>query len=148
VFNVSLPVAAPVSSASAPLMPAWAVARTNGKAALLPEDRAEVYERLAHEAEQLEGAKERLRKVQLDTIAFGLRLGTAVEAGATLHLIPADRDILMQSLASELASYIEVIHWNALWAGACEAVADNVTSTAAMTPYLRKRLAALPPEFN
>jgi hypothetical protein len=143
VFDVTLPAAA-LSVAAAPLLPGWSVAKINGKAALLSEERGEVYERLSHEADELEKAKDRYRKAFLDLSATGLRLGAEIEPGATLHLAPADRDILIQNFASALASQIEVIQWNAAWAGACDAVANDVTSFEAMTPYLKQHTAALP----
>ena len=96
----------------------------------------------------MENAKERLRKAELDLSATGFRLGAVVELGATLHLTVADRDMLIQSLASVLASYIEVVQWNAVWAGACDAVASDTTSSEAMTPYLKQHVSALPSQFK
>jgi hypothetical protein len=148
IFDLTLPAAAPFPGNAAPLLPAWSVAKTNGNAALLPEERAEVYERLSREANMLENAKDRLRKADLDLTATGLRLGTVVKPGATLHLTIPEHDILVQSLASELASSIEVISWNALWAGACDAVANDVSSLEGMTPYLKQHVSALPTQFK
>jgi DNA-binding PucR family transcriptional regulator len=147
-FNVALPAAAPFPQVSAPLLPAWSVAKSNGKAALLPDERAKIYERLSHEADELENAKERWRKANLDLTATGLRLGTVIAPGATLHLTIAEHDIMVQSLASVLASQIEVIQWNAAWAGACDAIANDATSLEAITPYLKQHISALPSQFK
>ena len=148
VFDLTLPAAAPFPGNDAPLLLAWSVAKTNGVAALLPEERAEVYERLNREFNVMENAKERLRKVDLDLTATGMRHGTVVKPGATLHLSTPERDILMQSLASDLASMTEIIHDNAVWAGACDAVANDVSSFEGMTPYLKQHVSALPTQFK
>lgn len=148
IFDVTLPAATLFPSVTAPLLPAWSVAKTNGKAALLPDERAAVYERLITEADKLESAKDRLRKADLDLTAIGLRFNAIIGPGVSLHLTLADRDTLLQSLASEVASYLEVIHWNAIWAGACDAVASDARSSEAMTPYLKQHVLALPPQFK
>jgi hypothetical protein len=147
VLEVTLPAAPPFPTAAAPLLPVWLVAKTNGKVALLPEERAEVYERLSHEADMLADAKDRWRKAQLDLTAAGLRLGTVLEPGATLRLTVTDRDILIQGLTLALATQNEVISWNAVWAGACDAVANDAASLEAVTPYLQRHIAALPSQY-
>jgi hypothetical protein len=116
-FDITLPAAAHLSGVSATLLPAWSVAKNNGKA-------------------------------DLDLTALGLRLGAAIEPGARLRLTAADHDTLMQSLAFELASYLEVIHWNAIWAGACDAIANDAASVEAMTSYLEQHSAAVPSQFR
>jgi hypothetical protein len=147
-FDLTLPDASPFPGNAAPLLPAWSVAKTNGNAALLAEERAEVYERLSREANMLESAKDRFRKADLDLTATGVRLGTVLKPGATLHLTILEHDILVQSLAAELASSTEVISWNALWAGACDAVASDVSSLEEMVPYLKQHVSALPTQFK
>jgi hypothetical protein len=129
----------------APSRAVWAVAKSSGKVALLPESQAEAFDRVDLQAEQFRLAADRTNAATRALANFDLRTGTTVEPGATLHLTPAQRDDLLASLTTNITEALGTINWVASWQGASEAVLDGVTDQDEMSVYMdRARAAAIP----
>jgi hypothetical protein len=116
----------------------WTVAKSNGKAALLPDELAQVYDRVDLQA------VEYMRALQLSSDAdtgfrsVKRRLGTGLAAGETLHLSTGDAEDLANALSdsSSAISYLE--NWALNWEAGCEAVLDGVQQRDQMGDYIRE----------
>ena len=142
--TVTLPSAAPFPLDHAPSRAVWSVARSSGKVALLPENLAEVYDRLDFDAEESLQFRHDRDKVHTEMIAFEARSGVALKPGNTLHLTPADCGELSHILARFYAGFRYTNEWQAYWAGAADAVLHNVQSRDEMVPYLNRYHDSLP----
>jgi len=143
-ITVTLPPLAQFQGERAPSRAVWSVAQSNGKVALLPENLAEVYDRLDYDAEQFFQARNGRFKVEVQMTAFETRFGVAIKPGVTLHLEAAAYDELSRLLARYYAACNNDNDWTAYWAGAADAVLHNAQSRDKMTPYLDRHHASLP----
>jgi hypothetical protein len=128
----------------APSRAVWTVARANGKVALLREETAEIYSRLDYEAEQYDRAQYDRMKNHADALAVGERMGVKLVPGGTVRLTIADRDELARAASHAWTAWHNANYWQSAWAGASDAVAQQVQSRAAMDPYLDRHGAELP----
>ncbi len=144
VVTVTLPPKSFAKKGHEPSRAVWAVAKTNGKAALLPDNFVAIYDRLDYEAAQFEMSVDALLKVEGETIALQTRLGTDIAPGAVLHLSTAKRDEVIQTLAKTYAASHDAERWSANWAAASDAVIHRVQSRDDMDAYLDRRNQALP----
>jgi hypothetical protein len=137
--DVALP-PRPALTAPLPNRAIWAIAKTNGKAALLPDNLAETYNYLDFMAELSYQAREASSAPGLAVSATTTRLGIGINlpSATRLHLSVADRDALVQALAQLSAARNAEITRLAAWQGANNAVADGVQSREAMEPYTRR----------
>lgn len=122
---------------------AWTVAHTNGKAALIPQDTAEVFDRSDYVAENLYKALEDIYAAESESIATEARIGSKLEPGATLRLSPADRDDLAKSVARSMAANAYFLYSAASAAGTADAIANQVQSREAMNVYIAQHREAL-----
>ena len=137
-IDVTLPLRQPTPPPITPEQAAWAIATTNGTVALLSDNLAEVYQRLDLEAEVANYAQTKVNDSAVEMAAVSVRLGLALDPGATLHLSPADRDLLLQALSRVEADWSQVLLRDAFWQGAADAVAHNVSSRDDIVPYMRQ----------
>lgn len=126
-----------------PARATWTIARTNGKAALLPDNLAETYNRLNVEADMEEESRAAVSAADLAVTGITIRLGVDLDHASHLHLSVADRDALAQSLAQLSAAWMAIITRMAIWRGANNAVADGAESWQAMGPYVLQSLNAV-----
>ena len=125
----------------------WTLARSNGKAALLPENLGEIYDRVARENDQAYHNVDLHAAAQLQISDLARADGFAVNilqatGPATVTLSFAQRSGLIAALAHSIGTTAECVRWFAFLKGASNAVLDNVESRDAMMPYLQQ---ALPP---
>ena len=141
-ITVTLPALLPVPPAMAPSRAVWAVAKSSGKVALLPENLAQVLDRVDREAEQCLLAIDRTNRAGTALANFEVKTGTAIDPGATLHLTPSQRDELLATLANSIGETRSSISWAAAWEGASQAVLHGVTTRGDMDAYMERAKAA------
>jgi hypothetical protein len=122
---------------------AWTVAHTNGKAALIPENIAEVFDRCDFAAANTYRALQDIYAADSESIAAEARIGTELEPGTTLRLSVADRDDLASSVAHSMAANADFLYSAATMAGSAEAVAKQVQTREAMSVYITEHRAVL-----
>jgi hypothetical protein len=129
---------------TSPARATWTIAKTNGKAALLPDNFAETYNRLDFEADLYQEARQGISAPSAAIVATTTRLGIGMSLAhvTRLHLSVADRDALAQVLAQGSAAYLLSITRMAYWRGANNAIADGVQSREAMEPYMDRSVDA------
>jgi len=141
--DVILPPHQPIPAAPNPARATWTIAKTNGKAALLPDNLAELYDRLDYEAELEQQADAAFAAPVLAVQAITIRLGIDLSHASVLRLSVADRDALAQAIAHSTAAQSVVVERMAYWRAVNNVVADGVGSWEAMPPYVRQSLDAI-----
>ena len=121
----------------------WTVAHTNGKAALVPEDIAEVLDRCDYAATMTYKALEDIFAADSDSMATEARIGTKLEPRATLRLSPADRNDLAIAVTHSMAANADFLYSATSWTGTADAVAHQVQTREEMNPYISQHRAAL-----
>lgn len=119
---------------SEPSQTVWAVAKANGTVALLPEEEAQVYARLDHEAEILATNPDFNRAGIKFTSLRLARQGQAPEQFPSLTL--AERDALLETLSNISAQYRLLITLELNEAGACRGVLHGARSVDEMIRYM------------
>jgi hypothetical protein len=128
--TVTLPAGVVVLEGHQPSRAVWDIAKSNGKAGLIPDKLAEIYDRQAFEATSLETAVQNIMTNRSTIEALEARFHGRVEGGATLKLTPQERDELMLALSRNVAAASRVVYAAIGWQAAAEAVAHNVQSRA------------------
>ncbi len=141
--TVTLPARLSVPVARAPSRAVLAVAKSSGKVALLPENEAEVLDRVDRQAEQWLLHIDRTNAANLGLRNFEVKTGMAPVPGATLHLSTVQRDELLDRLATSVGEARGSVNWAASWEGASQAVLDGVTTRTDMDAYMDRARAAL-----
>ncbi len=141
--DVTLPAQQPIPVMPNPARATWTIAKTNDKAALLPDNLAELYNRLDYEADLEQQSNAALAAPALTLQATTIRLGIDLSQATRVHLSVADRDALAQALAQVSAAWSAELGRMAYWRGANNAVAGGVQSWAAMGPYIVQSTDAL-----
>ena len=119
----------------------WSIAKSNDKAALLPENLSEIYDRVEHENDQA------YRKADIETEglvvladlarADGLDIAPLQPSGpVTVTLSLTQRTELIAALSHLVGAANNCIRWFAILQGASEAVLADVRSREAMYPYI------------
>jgi hypothetical protein len=128
--------------ANTPSRAVWSVAKASGKVALLPENIAEVYDRVDYEGEQFVLANSRTNDEALTR--FTMSIGSPpIMLGTTLHLTVTQRDQLVDTLATIRSQLDNMCSWLASWQGASQAVLDGVVTREAMDEYVQRAHKAL-----
>ena len=143
IVTVVLPARHPANQYEGVSRSVWAIAKSNGTAALLPETIAEMYERVDHESDEVyrsndlyaEGLRHLGNLARADGFSVNPRLASPALA---LQLSSLQRAELTTALAELIGELNTLIRWTAILKGACQAVLDNVRSRDAMGPYLRR----------
>jgi hypothetical protein len=121
----------------------WTVAHTNGTAALVPEDIAEVLDHCDYGGELTYKALDDVVTADSESMAVEARVGVKLEPGVTLRLSAADRDDLARSLAHSMAANADLLYAATSWAAMTDAVAHQVQTREAMNVYIVQHRAAL-----
>ncbi len=128
--TVTLPAGIAVIEGHQPSRAVWDIAKSNGKAGLIPDNLAEIYDRQAFEATAMETAVQNIMTNKSTIEALEARLHGRVQGGVTLTLSPQARDELVLALSRNIAASSGVIYAAIGWQAAAEAVAHNVQSRA------------------
>jgi hypothetical protein len=143
-ITVTLPAGIAVIEGHQPSRAVWDIAKSNGKAGLIPDNLAEIYDRQAIEATSMEIAVQNILTSKFTIEALESRLHGRVQGGATLKLSPQERDELVLALSHNIAASSGVIYAATVWQAAAEAVAHNAQSRAEMDANIDSLLAAQP----
>jgi hypothetical protein len=143
VITVALPAHAPIRGNASPDGAVWAIAQTNGNAALLSETAAEVYYRLEIEAELAREFQQRGFDAQAALDDEEVRLHTHLTSGTTIALPAADLPDLLKVLAALVRAVDHDAERDAYWEGAADGVAHGVETRAGLFPYMEKARAAI-----
>ena len=123
----------------------WSIAKSNAKAALLPENLAEIYARVDHENDEAYRKSDLVADglVALADLARadGFDLTPLQPSGpVTVTLSLAQRTELIAALSHLIGATNNCVRWYSLLKGASEAVLNNVSSRDAMMPYLQRAM--------
>jgi hypothetical protein len=143
VITVALPAHAPIGGNASPDGAVWAIAQTNGNAALLSETEAEVYYRLEIEAELAREFQQRGFDAQSALDDEEVRLHTHLTSGTTITLPAADLPDLLRVLAALVRAVDHDAERDAYWEGAADGVAHGVKARADLFPYMLRARAAI-----
>jgi hypothetical protein len=121
----------------------WAVAKTNGKVALLSERQAEVYDRLESEAQDEAAAQDRYNIAATKLQGEEIRIGIRLEPGSTVKLPASEVPALTREIAETVASTYNDAQQDAFWVAASRAVAASVQDREDFLPYLGQERLAL-----
>ena len=128
--TVTLPAGIAVIEGHQPSRAVWDIAKSNGKAGLIPDNLAEIYDRQAFEATAMETAVRNILTDKSAIEALEARIHGRVQGGATLKLSPQERDELVLALSRNVSAASAVVYAANSWQAAAEAVAHNVQSRA------------------
>lgn len=137
-ISVTLPPRETIKPIKAPSRAVWSVAKTNGGVALLPENLAEMYDRVDHQGEEFFLANREKNVAVIPLREFQTRLGVQLTPGAELHVSFADRDELVRTYAHILAEQVTCEGWARSWAAGSHAVLDGVQDRDKMDQYFRE----------
>jgi hypothetical protein len=121
----------------------WAVAKTNGKVALLSERQAEVYDRLDTEAQDEVAAEDRFNIAATKLQGEAIRIGIHLEPGSTVKLPASEVPALTREIAETVASIYGDAQRDAFWVAAARAVDAGVQDREDFLPYLQQERLAL-----
>jgi len=133
-----------LSGMHAPSRSVWAVAKSSGKVELLPENIAEVFDRVDGEGGHFNDLIQTSVTAQQRMKSFADRVGSPLNKGGTIHLTLAQRDDAAGLIDNLLVQDEQYRLWLASWQGASQSVLDGVQTRDAMDPYIhRATIAAL-----
>ena len=141
-ITVTMPQPTTVNDLHAPSRSVWSVARTSGKVDLLPENLAEVFDRVDGEGEHWNDVVRPAGDAFQRMKSFADRTGSALNTGATIHLTVAQRDDAANVIENLLAQYEQERVWLSYWRGASLSVLRGVQSRADMADDIRRAAAA------
>jgi hypothetical protein len=141
-ITVTMPQPPAQNNLQAPSRSVWSVAKTSGKVDLLPENLAEVFDRVdgegAHWSDVIQPASSDFQRMK----SFGDRTGYPLNTGATIHLTLAQRDDAATVIDNLLTQYEQERLWLARWQGASLSVLHGVQSRADMVDDIKRATAA------
>ena len=136
----------PTYNLQAPSRSVWSVAKTSGKVDLLPENLAEVFDRVDTEGQHwndvVQPAGEAFQRMK----SFADRTGSPLDIEATIHLTLAQRDDAANLIDNFLAQLEQERLWLAFWQGASSSVLRGVQSRADMTADIKRANLASSPQ--
>jgi hypothetical protein len=142
---VTLPSAPPFPFALVPSRAVWTLAKSSGKVALVPENLAQVFDRLDFHAELVVRTSDRVLESYNALSNFRVTAGATVKPGAALNLTPAQREKLLDALAASISARRSAALFASYWKAESQAVLDGVTARREMEAYILRAQAALPP---
>lgn len=135
-----------LSGMHAPSRSVWSVAKSSGKVELLPENIAEVFDRVDGEGEHFNDLIQASVTAQQRMKSFADRVGSPLNKGGTIHLTLAQRDDAASLIDNLLVHDEQYRLWLASWQGASQSILGGVQTRGAMDPYIhRATVAALQP---
>jgi hypothetical protein len=137
-ITVTMPQPPADNNLQSPSRSVWSVAKTSGKVELLPENLAEIFDRVdvegAHWSDVVQPASTAFQHMK----SFGDRTGYPLNTGATIHLTLSQRDDAATVIDNHLAQYEQERLWIAWWKGASISVLRGVQSRADMADDIRR----------
>jgi hypothetical protein len=131
-----------LSGMHAPSRSVWSVAKSSGKVELLPENIAEVFDRVDGEGEHFNDLVQASVTAQQRMKSFADRVGSPLNKGGTIHLTLAQRDDAASLIDNLLVQDEQYRLWLASWQGASQSVLAGVQTRDAMDPYIHRATAA------
>jgi hypothetical protein len=136
--TVTLPDPPTTELSHAPSQAVWSVARANGTVALLPENLAEIYDRVDHQGEEFLLANRKVNDLRIEIEGLEVKNGSHIRPASSVHVSTAGRDEIVAGLGREAAANRQAFIWIVFWQAACKAELDNVQNRDAMSSYLDK----------
>lgn len=122
----------------APSRSVWSVAKSSGKVELLPENIAEVFDRVDGEGEHFNDLVQASVTAQQRIGTFKERVRSPLDTGETIHLTLAQRDDAASLIDSVLVQDEGYQLWLASWQGASQSVLDGAQTREAMDSYIHR----------
>ena len=142
--TVTLPSGIAVIEGHQPSRAVWDIAKSNGKAGLIPDNLAEIYDRQAFEATSMETAVQNIMTNKFAIEALEARLHGRLQGGAILKLATQEREELALALSRNIAASSGLVYAAIGWQAAAAAVAHNVQSRAEIDANTDRLRAAQP----
>ena len=131
-----------LSGMHAPSRSVWSVAKSSGKVELLPENIAEIFDRVDGEGEHFDDLIQASVTAQQRMKSFADRVGTPLNKGGTIHLTLAQRDDAANLIDDLLVHDEQYRLWLASWQGASQSVLAGVQTRDAMDSYIHRATVA------
>ncbi|HEY5329116.1 MAG TPA: hypothetical protein VIJ79_04465 [Acidobacteriaceae bacterium] len=142
--TVTLPALPQAAGPAQPAHSVWAVAKTNGTAALVPDDLASIYNHVDYEADVELKAQDVRTRMDEELHADEARFQLSLQPRATLHLTVVERDELAHDLARDLMAGHDNLVVAAVWTGCDDAIAHGVRDRDTIDSYVLREVASLP----
>jgi hypothetical protein len=140
-ITVTMP-SGPNGGMHAPSRSVWSVAKSSGKVELLPENLAEVFDRVDGEGEHFNDLVQASVAAQKRIGTFEERVGSPLGTSETIDLTLTQRDDAASLIDSVLVQDEQDQLWLASWQGASQSVLDGVQTREAMDSYIHRASAA------
>jgi hypothetical protein len=136
-ITVTMP-SGPNGGMHAPSRSVWSVAKSSGKVELLPENLAEVFDRVDGEGEHFNDLVQTSVAAQKRIETFKERVGSPLGTSEPIHLTVAQRDEAASLIDSLLVQDEQYQLWLGSWQGASQSVLDGVQTREAMDSYIHR----------
>jgi len=137
-ITVTMPPPPDGGGLQSPSRSVWSVAKSSGKIELLPENLAEVFDRVDTEGGHWNDVVQPAMVAFQRITGFADRTGSALNTGATLHLTLAQREEAVDIIDNHLVQLQQERIWLAWWKGASISVLRGVQSRADMADDIRR----------
>ena len=136
-ITITMP-SGPNGGMHAPSRSVWSVAKSSGKVELLPENLAEVFDRVDGEGEHFNDLVQASVAAQKRIETFKERVGSPLGTSETIHLTLTQRDDAASLIDSVLVQDEQYQLWLGSWQGASQSVLDGVQTRDAMDSYIHR----------
>ena len=143
VVQVELPAHKGFGHNRAPYRSTWTIATNNGTAALLPKERAQAYELMDRDAALLQTATEARNTAAVEMRRLELKLQMRLVSGSRLTISDREVPALVESFASRAAALQAEAERDAILAGYCESVANDIFDPRRVGDFIAKNANAV-----